>query len=1483
MVLISICPLHAQQLAKPIYLKNQTVRISKSANQWFNDFLASGKASPAQVIIQFPALPDAATIELLKSNGILLQQYLPDNNYIAIVRPPLNTAAIVEIKINGIIDVAPDWKIDQSLKQLLSKQQAVKVYVSLYKGVDDKAFVRQLGLAGGSIEQDEMKSVGIYVASVPTASVYQLAQWYGIEYMSPVYSNIPLDLETNYTARANVANAPVTDGGYGFTGQGVTVGVGDNTSAIYNIDLKDRVINYNPAPYEFHGIHVSGIVGGAGIVDPRGQGIAPHTGIVSQLYDQVWAQTAALHAAHNMTITNNSYAARGGDCKFAGIYDASSIALDRLSIQYGVLHVFAAGNDALLNCSPFPPSYATIAGGYQVSKNCVTVGSIDRAYQNTEVWSSTGPVQDGRLKPEMAAVGVYVFSPSEVDSYFVTLGTSQASPQVAGALSLLTERYRNTHAGANPRTDLLKAILLNGTKDVNLPGPDFKNGFGALDIYRSLQIMDSNRYSTGTITSGNSQNSVINVPPNTSQLKVMLYWHDPAGSPLAAKELVNDLDLQVTEPGGAVHLPLVPDPTPANVQLAATERRDSLNNAEQVTIHNPAAGNYTVSVKGFSVPTGSQDYVITYDLLPNKLQITNPIQGQAIKANDSLYIYWDAPAFGGLLTLQMTTDNGMSWNTIANNIADTSKSYVWNVPNISSGQCRIKLTRNATGESVTTGLFIISPQSLLTLDAIQCPGYIRMNWNSIANATGYEVMMKRGPYMQVIDTVNATSYTFSGLELDSFYYVAVRPIVDGLSGYRSIAVHRRPNDGTCTGTISDGDLMVQGIITPHSGRKFTSTELTNHEQLQVEVRNLDDAPANNYRVSYSLNGGSWQTQIFTTAIPANSATTVNIASLDLSALGGYDIIVAIENLAMTDPVNRNDTVHLHIVHLPNDPINLLAGFTDGFEDMPAFTCTKDSFGISPNAHWDYSQSTDTGRIRSFVNQDITVSGTRSISMDEFKNGIGNQNNFTGTFNLGNYDVANDEVRVEFDYRLHGLPKDQQNNGLFVRGMDTAGWINLCGYINDPLKVGQVIRSATLSLTDALRKNGQPFSTSTQLSFFQSDTSSICAPDYGNGVTIDNVKIYTVKNDVQLLSVLSPQNTECGLSGLIPLKVRIYNSVYQAQTNVQLYYQFDSGIVVNETISNINGKDTIDYTFSHKLDFSIQGVHHLNIWLVANGDTYPFNDSVLNYTIHNQPLVTVYPYRQDFEGSDGYWYTEGLRDSWQYGTPASSKINRAASGTKAWKTNLTGNYNNSETSYLYSPCFDLSHMTSPYLDFNLALDIEDCGSTLCDEAHMEFSPDGTNWYLLGRAGRGVNWYNDSVHQVWSKQDNADWHKTGIDLPKGVPTMQLRYVFKSDPGANFEGIAVDDISVYDRVQPGLVVNVYPNPTRDGQITIQWNGTEGIVMQIAIKDIAGKYVFRTAVTSTGPYNNTAIQTPHLASGVYLMKFEVDGKHFEYKIVYL
>ena len=44
-----------------------------------------------------------------------------------------------------------------------------------------------------------------------------------------------------------------------------------------------------------------------------------------------------------------------------------------------LLHVFAAGNDGNLTCSPYPIKYATIKSGYQVAKNVLTVGALDTA------------------------------------------------------------------------------------------------------------------------------------------------------------------------------------------------------------------------------------------------------------------------------------------------------------------------------------------------------------------------------------------------------------------------------------------------------------------------------------------------------------------------------------------------------------------------------------------------------------------------------------------------------------------------------------------------------------------------------------------------------------------------------------------------------------------------------------------------------------------------------------------------------------------------------------------------------------------------------------------------------------------------------------------------------------------------------------------------------------------------------------------------
>jgi hypothetical protein len=158
---------------------------------------------------------------------------------------------------------------------------------------------------------------------------------------------------------------------------------------------------------------------------------------------------------------------------------------------------------------------------------------------------------------------------------------------------------------------------------------------------------------------------------------------------------------------------------------------------------------------------------------------------------------------------------------------------------------------------------------------------------------------------------------------------------------------------------------------------------------------------------------------------------------------------------------------------------------------------------------------------------------------------------------------------------------------------------------------------------------------------------------------------------------------------------------------------------------------------------------------------------------------------------------GVNNSWQYGTPTAIKINRAASGTKAWKTNLAGKYRNLEQSFLYTPCFDIASLQSPMLSFSVALDIENCGDQLCDAAFVEYSFDGASWYKLGSAGLGTNWY-DSTFNVWNRTGFTRWHVASIGLPQPPigQTIRFRFALTSDPGATFEGIAVDDVHIFDR---------------------------------------------------------------------------------------
>jgi hypothetical protein len=126
------------------------------------------------------------------------------------------------------------------------------------------------------------------------------------------------------------------------------------------------------------------------------------------------------------------------------------------------------------------------------------------------------------------------------------------------------------------------------------------------------------------------------------------------------------------------------------------------------------------------------------------------------------------------------------------------------------------------------------------------------------------------------------------------------------------------------------------------------------------------------------------------------------------------------------------------------------------------------------------------------------------------------------------------------------------------------------------------------------------------------------------------------------------------------------------------------------------------------------------------------------------------------------------------------------------------------------------MTNPSLSFSVALDLEDCGAQFCDGAWVEYSPDGVTWTKLGAFGSGTNWYNKSGFQLWSIQNYTRWHVASITLPTGLNRMRLRFVMSSDPAVNWEGVAIDDIHIYDSTS-----GIYTGPTMGSAVTQTLSG--------------------------------------------------------------
>ncbi len=472
----------------------------------------------------------------------------------------------------------------------------------------------------------------------------------------------------------------------GFDGRGVVVAVADSgldngTKENMHPDLAGRVDYFlaygtltSAADEHSHGTHVSGIVAGNGATGETdeegylyGIGVAPGAHLIAQrIFDGLGgyeppddlAQLARDAVQHGAIVGSNSW---GDDT--AGAYDANAMLFDaqvrdadsQTPGDQPYILEFSAGNAG--------ESGSQTIGSPAVGKNVIATGASGNRRDGEFYaslpdqiadFSSRGPCEDGRIKPDVVAPGTWIASLQSASAsdenawlpispnYQFQGGTSQAGPHVAGAAAVFVQYYRETHAGLpTPSPALVKASLINSAVDMDdsegtdaVPNND--EGWGRVDL---TQIIGADRKyefieQSAPLATGQVFEHKVIVSDNRNSLKITLVYTDVPGFPGAAKALVNDLDLEVISPSGTVYRGNQFEDGESTPNATSF---DAINNVEAVHLAEPLLGEYTVRVIARSVTEDAlqatnlfgQDFamVISGDL---------PLPGQGVVSLDRM-------------------------------------------------------------------------------------------------------------------------------------------------------------------------------------------------------------------------------------------------------------------------------------------------------------------------------------------------------------------------------------------------------------------------------------------------------------------------------------------------------------------------------------------------------------------------------------------------------------------------------------------------------------------------------------------------------------------------------------------------------------------------------------------------------------------------------------------------------------------------------
>ncbi len=906
--------------------------------------------------VQFNTLPTTEQRDELATERVIWNGYVNYGTYLMLFPVGFDLATLEPLGVRSIQAPQVRWKMHRNLverpfgKWAVNGQYVdlvVQVYpfVSIENGAAQLANKRiqvlQKGNQNGSIK------IRIKEEEIENIVALPFVKW------AELLPEPPVKDDTNGRSlhRSNMMDSDHA-GGLKFNGEGVNVLVRDDGAVGPHIDFNGRLYNQDGIGEPLGGTHgdgVAGIIGGAGNIDPTKKGMAAGAGVyVVDYVNDFQDQTLPLFLNENVTITNSSYS----DGCNAGYTLATQTVDEQLFQNPTLMHVFSAGNSNNNDCNYGAGNqWGNITGGHKMAKNAIATANL-QVDADIEPSSSRGPAHDGRLKPDIAAHGAQQNSTDPNNEYQVFGGTSAAAPGIAGCFAQLTHAYKTFNSGQEAPSALLKLAMLTSANEMGNIGPDYIFGWGHVNNFRAMRLLQTNRYTTGSVENNETKTHTVTIPTQTKQAKLMIYWVERPADEDAARALINDLDITVTGPNGTIYQPWKLDPTPdADIlNTPAGLGRDSLNNMEQVAIENPAAGIYTINVKGFEVPFGPQPYYLAWEFLNDRVLLTYPSGGENFVPGAKEWLRWDAYGNTDPFTLRYSVDGGATFSPIAGNIANNQRMLEWTVPATvpASGKVHLMLVRGTRRDTTDFPLSIVSSPSALEITKV-CPDSITLKWNKITNdSIGYDVMALGQKYMELKGVAPAASTQFTIPLTDPIvesWYSIRSSHPSGITGRRLNAIRWGGGLKECPQPF---DAALTSISAPAGDAILNCGAST--QPVSAVVANQGINPMTGATISYVLNGGTPVTEVLPEIVAGTSLDFTFATPLLFTQNGTATLAIAV-NLTGDNFENNNSISKLYNVVVQTNTGTSISNF----ETTPALPLgwnignpdALDTWGLAP--------------------------------------------------------------------------------------------------------------------------------------------------------------------------------------------------------------------------------------------------------------------------------------------------------------------------------------------------------------------------------------------------------------------------------------------------------------------------------------------------------------------------------------------------------